>query len=324
MPSWPSTPVSVSARRAQHVVRERHGVDAEVQQRAARELGRVEPVRGVEREELAVVGRHVDDLTDLTARDHSAQRRDVRQEPRPHGLHDEHARGPGGVEDLARLGLVARERLLDQDVLARGDGQQRVVAVVRVGRGDVHDVDLRVLDELCVVGVGRVDAVLGREALGADAVARPHRHDAGARVVAHGLGERPGDVPGAQDPPADGRRGPGIGHDAGDHLGEVGSGRGEVRQGGGLQVGRCRGAGVVAHGFTLTPWERGHGSLPEVWSCGAQARRRRARGCARSNPAISSVPAVRTTATPFSALGTRRPAPAPGAPTHSPGYTTPS
>ena len=56
----------------------------------------------------------------------------VRQEARPHGFHDEHAGELRRLEHLPSLRGVARECLLDEDVLARLDGEQCVVAVLAV------------------------------------------------------------------------------------------------------------------------------------------------------------------------------------------------
>ena len=116
-------------------------------------------------ERLAVVRGEVDDLADLAGVDHLVQRVDVRQEPRPHRLHDEHASLAGRREDLLRLGDVAGEGLLDEDVLAGRDREQRVLEVLRVRGRDVHRVDPVVVDELPVTDVHAGDAVRGRKAL---------------------------------------------------------------------------------------------------------------------------------------------------------------
>ena len=94
-------------------------------------------------EPLPVVGGHGDDVAERAARPATADTCDVRQEPRPHGLHREQLALPGHGDDLARLGGVHRERLLDQHRLARPQGEHRVVAMHRVRRGDVDDVDVR-------------------------------------------------------------------------------------------------------------------------------------------------------------------------------------
>ncbi len=73
-----------------------------------------------------MVGDDADQLADLTTADHLVHRTHVGQEPGPHRLHDEDPRGRGGVEHLLGLVRVAREGLLDQHVLAGGDGEPGV------------------------------------------------------------------------------------------------------------------------------------------------------------------------------------------------------
>ena len=153
-----------AVRRAQHHRRERHRVDAEVEQRAAAELGREQPVRRVLREPLAVVGDDRDDLAQRAVGEQPPDPRmcgrkrahiaSIRKTPRGRGLGDQ------------RLGLggVHRERLLDQHALPASQRQQRVRVVHRMGRGDVDDVDLRVRDErlVGVVPVGHAEALAER------------------------------------------------------------------------------------------------------------------------------------------------------------------
>src|SRR5690606_11758292 len=190
---------------AEQVVGEGHGVDAEIEQGAARQLGVEEAVLGADVEPLPVVRAERDQLTDLPSLDDPAQDGDVRQEPRPHRLHDEHALRARGAGDLLRLRSGPREGLLDEHVLAGLDRGQRVLGVLRVRARDVHGIALRVRDESLVTLVRRGDAVLRGEALGADVVARAHRDDLGARVPEHRLGEGVGDTSGPDDPPLDGR-----------------------------------------------------------------------------------------------------------------------
>ena len=66
---------------------------------------------------------------------------------------------------LGRLGLVDRERLLDQHVLARGDRQQRVVVVLRVRARHVDGLHVRVGDQRLVAAVRDRDVELGSEPL---------------------------------------------------------------------------------------------------------------------------------------------------------------
>jgi hypothetical protein len=56
----------------------------------------------------------------------------VRQVPRPHRLHREQAPTARGLADLGGLGGVEGHGLLDEDVLARLEREDRLVAVVAV------------------------------------------------------------------------------------------------------------------------------------------------------------------------------------------------
>src|SRR5450756_1800925 len=79
-------------RDAEQVVREGDRVDAQVEQRAAREVRVEQPVLRVEREPLTVVGGEVHDFADLATFEDGAQRRDMRQEPCPHAVSYTHLR----------------------------------------------------------------------------------------------------------------------------------------------------------------------------------------------------------------------------------------
>jgi hypothetical protein len=83
--------------------------------------------------------------------------------PRPHRLHRQKPVRAGRVADGRGLGGVQREGLLDQDVLAVLEREDRVLGVEGVGGGDVEDVDLGVRHERFVGGVRVRDAELGGE-----------------------------------------------------------------------------------------------------------------------------------------------------------------
>ena len=200
-------PVAVTCcGRAEHEVGEGDGVDAEVEQRAAREVGLRQPGRAVGVEALPVVGEDGDDVADEPGLDDVAHDVVVRQEAAPHRLHDEQAPCLRGEHHLARLGGVAREGLLDEHGLARLEGEQGVVAVLRVRRRDVDGVDLVVGHELLVAAVCRVDPELVGEVARPLAAARADRDDLRRRADGDRLGEGVGDAARADDPPAD-RRG---------------------------------------------------------------------------------------------------------------------
>ena len=54
------------------------------------------------------------------------------QEAGPHRLHAEEALRAGSFDDVAGFGSVAREGLLDEDVLAGIEGEKRVLPVATV------------------------------------------------------------------------------------------------------------------------------------------------------------------------------------------------
>ena len=130
----------------------------------------------------------------------------MRQEARPHGFHDEHAGALRRLEHLPSLGGVARECLLDEDVLARLDGEQCVVAVRAVWRGDVHDVDVVVSNEFAVGSVGRCSGgEFVDELLRPLNISRTDGYDALRRPRRERLRERAGDAAGRDDAPAQAR-----------------------------------------------------------------------------------------------------------------------
>ena len=67
------------------------------------------------------------------------------------------------AEDVFDLGAVARQRLLDEDVLPGIDGQQGVLPVAGVRGGDVDRLDLVVGHQVLVAAVGPGHAVAFRE-----------------------------------------------------------------------------------------------------------------------------------------------------------------
>ena len=106
------------------------------------------------------------------------KRQDVREEAGPHRLHAEDAGLARRGDDLSRLVGGGREGLLDEDVLAGADRQQRVLEVLAVRAGHVDRVDIGVGDEVGIAAVGPgIGHVLVDETLGSLQVARPDRHD---------------------------------------------------------------------------------------------------------------------------------------------------
>ena len=99
---------------------------------------------------VAVPGPHRQDLADSLA-DEPARVRDIWVEA-PHGADLQHRAGVGDRpgDRLALLDADAH-RLLDQHVLARGDGPQRHPDMELVGDRDDDRVDLRIGEHLVVV-----------------------------------------------------------------------------------------------------------------------------------------------------------------------------
>jgi len=160
-------------------------------------------MRRIEFEPRRQVGPDADHVADPPRCGNVAGVPDQRIEAHPDGLHAEQLPPPGLGNHLAGLAGVQGERLLEQDRLARAEGQQRVLVVLTVGRGDVDDVEVRVGDQL---GVGAVGAVRA-EAVGQRgrpfAASRAHRHDLVVRRLGDLGTHHAGDAPGAEDAPPD-------------------------------------------------------------------------------------------------------------------------
>ena len=101
-----------------------HRIDAQVEERAAT-LREIEvAMRRVHRRAKTEVAFGEERLADSPGIQDVTERAVRRQEPRPHCLHDETVLIACRRRDLTRLRGVDRERLLAQDVLARGEVQQ--------------------------------------------------------------------------------------------------------------------------------------------------------------------------------------------------------
>src|SRR5699024_5666986 len=144
---------------------------------------------------------------DLTGGEQLAQGDHVRQEPGPHRLHREQPTLGGSIEQLPGLRGVTGEGLLHQHRLARLQGEQRVLQVLRVRGSDVDRLDLRIGDELRIARMRRRDVVLRRERLGAPAAAGADRDHGGGGVRWDVPGEPAGDAARAEDAPAQRRSG---------------------------------------------------------------------------------------------------------------------
>src|SRR6185369_9921702 len=149
-----------------------------------------------------VIGEHGGHLADQTVVHGLVDDVVVGQEPAPHAFEHEQPVGSGEVDQVAGLGGVAGERLLHQDGFTRFEGEPGLAVVLGVGRGDVDDVDVRVVDEFVVGAVGGGCAVLVGEGAGPVEVAGSDGGDPLAGTSAQRGGELPGDPAGSEDAPA--------------------------------------------------------------------------------------------------------------------------
>ena len=207
--SWPLMPLGAGVptattcvRGAEHPGREGHRVGAQVEHRAAGQLGAHDPVAVVE--PLPHVGQHHPRLTRRRRRRAAGARRRSAagrastsppcRTPRP---------AAAASPICTRLAGIQPDRLLDEHVLARLDREQRVRQVQVVRRRDVDDVDLGVGDERLVGAVGR-RRPRTRRPRGARprrcATRRPARP--GGCCRAGRSTNLSGDPPGAEHPPA--------------------------------------------------------------------------------------------------------------------------
>ena len=182
---------AIDRTRAQHHVNEVQRVYADVEQRAAGQhrIGhtrlaghRVAQVR-VHHLHLADHARG-HDVVDHAARRHVA---------RPDGLGAQQPRRLGHGQQFARLRRVGGERLLHQDVLAGLQTHDALLGMQAVRGGDVHQIHLRVGQQLLIRAVGDRETVLCSEGGGALAVACGHRvrgHQVGVARVGRHLDQR--------------------------------------------------------------------------------------------------------------------------------------
>ena len=121
------------------------------------------------------------------------------KEPRPHGLHDEHAARRCGLDD-GRGVLDARgEGLLHQQGLAGLDRLQRQLRVLRVGGGEVDDVDVG-REQLVIAAVGLRNAVSPANSLARSDEREPTATSSASGTWANSRGDGRRDAPGTGDP----------------------------------------------------------------------------------------------------------------------------
>jgi hypothetical protein len=177
-------------------------VDAEIEERAAAQFEREEPISRVELPRDPQVGLHRAHLPDGTVGDQLPHRDDGRLEPGPHRLHDEDAGRAGERDHLRRAGRRGGERLLHQQRLAGPERSQREGVVLGMRCRDVEDVDLGVGEDLGVGPVRPLDAVAGREGSRAVGGSGGHGRHPGALDQGEVADHRLGDAPRSHDAPA--------------------------------------------------------------------------------------------------------------------------
>ena len=124
----------------------------------------------------------------------------------PHALHQQHTVLAGAGGDGARFGGIDGERFLAQDVLARLQAQAAGGGVLRMRRGNVNGMYVRVGRQRLVAGMcarrlAAGGALLGRELRGALGRARAHRHQPCPGRVAQASGEPAGNAARPQNAP---------------------------------------------------------------------------------------------------------------------------
>ncbi len=181
-------------RLAEQQLRERHRVDAEIEQRAAAERRIAQPVAGVERAREAEVGGHGADVADRAVGDELDELAHQGMAVHPHPLHQEHPALGGEVHELPGLRCVERERLLAQHRLSGRQAEPRGRPVRGVRCGDVHHIDVLVGGQRGPVAVRPGDAEAVGEGLRGRLAAGRHRHHLGIRHLLQISRERGGDA----------------------------------------------------------------------------------------------------------------------------------
>jgi hypothetical protein len=124
----------------------------------------------------------------------------------PHGLGDEHTSAACGGDETLGGRRLQRQWLLAQHRLAGLEAAQDIHIMPSVRRGDVDDVDVGVVGEVAVGGVGadrrRRAGILLREQARGLCGARTDRNQRVVRQEGEVAGEGVGDPAGGENPPA--------------------------------------------------------------------------------------------------------------------------
>ena len=204
-------------------------VDAQVQQGAAGQFGAHQALDV--QQGLEVLGPHVPQLAQRPGGDQRPGENLPGQEARPHRLHGEQPQCPRPLQDPAGLGGIEGEGLLHEDGFARLEGEHRLLGVEGVRGRDVDGLDGLIGDQILVGAVGADGIALAHTGTGVDEGPRPggvaatDGHDRAGGEGGHVGGEPAGDVPGAEDPPAQRRGVLRLGDDDGRVGGDAGGGQ---------------------------------------------------------------------------------------------------
>lgn len=116
-----------------------------IHQRAPCQAGNDHPIRGgkvlLQIHAQAIIGKDTRDRPDSPVTNELAHRQARWEKSRPETLHQEALLGLGNSEEFRCLGRADREGLLAEDVLAVVEGSHDILKVVRVGGGNVDDVN---------------------------------------------------------------------------------------------------------------------------------------------------------------------------------------
>ena len=117
------------------------------------------------------------------------------------GFHQEDIVAPRRLDDGHSLGVVEREGLLTQDMLAGLGGLDRPLRVLGMGGGDVDGLDIRVGQQRIVAAVATWDVEGVAESIGGRPLPAAHGGEHAAVRSRDAAGERLSDVARAQDAP---------------------------------------------------------------------------------------------------------------------------
>ena len=169
-------------------------VHPHIEQAAPGEFWVEQPVLGHHRSGETKRGRHQPHVADTTVINPAAHNVVNRQKPGPHRLHRKHTGIPGRGNNSGCAFQIGSERLLHQHSHPRFETRYGRIDMGRVGRADVHRVELFGIQHLAHRPISRSNALGLGECLGPTAVSTGHRADMGILHNLHCGEKLPGDV----------------------------------------------------------------------------------------------------------------------------------